>query len=558
MYSGRTDAVPIPKDLHGGKLITLKNGYIYYFTESKWNNELKRPIDNRVCIGKIDPDHEGMMFPGKAFSSFFNTNQKSKTTTAKPLSPLSRSEAGTVDLIRSYGSYIVLKRSAEQIGLLAALDQTFPSHSKEIIALAIHAIMDHYSTSYNFSNWAFDNYCGLNKSLSNEDINEIYAEFARSPYNIKLFFENFRKEFSNKFPNSSKNIVAFDTLDHNKDHNTQAQIKEILPSISTAMFVDETTGISLWYEHFATVAFDQNQSPFSLNKVKDLGYQKLFVMFDRDYYSETNANSINEQELEMIMMMPQNQKLVNETIALWRDIIFLNEFYYINEANIYGVQTKVKLSNNKECYAYVYYDESTAVEERNAIQGKINFYMNEAKSQSEYTEQMQNYFAQRGIVVTPIDQEKNFSLSIDPLMFQQACSNVGFFMILSNRCMSAKDLLYIIKRRDFTQKAFTDLKSHFGLSETYTYNGATYESKLFFAFISLIMMQAFSWYEQKLLHAFSSDTADSLLAEMRRYKIQNNKDGSWLPIYSMNDKQRTIIEALELSESAIEKTIKSI
>ena len=49
-------------------LLMLKNGYIYYVTESHWDKEKKRTVDNRVGIGTIDPDHAGMLFPGKAFA----------------------------------------------------------------------------------------------------------------------------------------------------------------------------------------------------------------------------------------------------------------------------------------------------------------------------------------------------------------------------------------------------------------------------------------------------------------------------------------------------------
>ena len=64
MYAGKSESVPLPTI---GHLHTLKNGYIYWEDGGKWDNERKQTIDSRVSIGKIDPDHEGMMFPNRNY-----------------------------------------------------------------------------------------------------------------------------------------------------------------------------------------------------------------------------------------------------------------------------------------------------------------------------------------------------------------------------------------------------------------------------------------------------------------------------------------------------------
>lgn len=68
MYVGQYDPVKIPKS---GKLHIQKNGYVYWSNASKWDNEKKRSIDNRVSIGKIIPDQPGMMYPNKKYFDIF-------------------------------------------------------------------------------------------------------------------------------------------------------------------------------------------------------------------------------------------------------------------------------------------------------------------------------------------------------------------------------------------------------------------------------------------------------------------------------------------------------
>ena len=58
MYVGQYEPVRIP---NSGKLHIQKNGYVYWSNASKWDNEKKRSIDNRVSIGKVISDQPGMM-----------------------------------------------------------------------------------------------------------------------------------------------------------------------------------------------------------------------------------------------------------------------------------------------------------------------------------------------------------------------------------------------------------------------------------------------------------------------------------------------------------------
>ena len=73
MYVGQYEPVEIPKN---GKLHIQKNGYVYWSNASKWDNEKKRSIDNRVSIGKIIPNQPGMMYPNKKYFDIFGIDSK--------------------------------------------------------------------------------------------------------------------------------------------------------------------------------------------------------------------------------------------------------------------------------------------------------------------------------------------------------------------------------------------------------------------------------------------------------------------------------------------------
>ena len=75
MYVGQYDPVNIPDC---GKLHIQKNGYVYWSNASKWDNEKKRSIDNRVSIGKVIPEQPGMMYPNKKYFDIFGIDQGKK------------------------------------------------------------------------------------------------------------------------------------------------------------------------------------------------------------------------------------------------------------------------------------------------------------------------------------------------------------------------------------------------------------------------------------------------------------------------------------------------
>lgn len=571
MYAGKTTSIDIPSVEHG-RLITLSNGYIYYVTEFRWDSTKKRTEDNRVGIGKVDPEHPGKMFPNKKYALFFGAPvteaQVADTIDTNWYDRTKRKEAGKLDFTLSYGPFAVLTRAAEMSGMLNALQQSMPRLWREIFAVALHAVVAEQSTAQSFPGWAFDNWCGLTNSPSDSTISRIYSEIARTPECIPLFFEYYFREFHKAFPVSDVRVVAFDSTNQVTESKNQVKARrgksktgEKLPIINTAMFVDEVTHISLWYEHFDGNVLDKSQTPYSIEKAKELGFKKLFAMMDRGYYSESNARKINLLNIEFGMMMPETASIVSDLISKFKCDIKLQEKHYIPEEDIYGIQTTVELSS-QNFYAYVFYDDHTATDERNSIHAKVNYFMEEAQKRFRYTEKMKKFFSERGIIVNKVEYneqtKKNFTLEINNEMVQQAYEESGFFVIISNKLLSAKDMICIARSRDCVEKAYRDLKSHFMLSRTYTHSDETYCGKMFVAFIALIILQSFRWFTRHILRSNSSETISTLLSEMRKYKILEKKDCTWMPVYTMNKKQKEIVKALTLTEEQIEKDVRSL
>ena len=364
MYAGKSESVPLPTI---GHLHTLKNGYIYWEDGGKWDNERKQTIDARVSIGKIDPDHEGMMFPNRNYFSIFdsaNPPQSDVEASDKPDNPFSRT--------LNYGAYAAMLGAAESVGCISALRKTFPERWDAIFAAALHSITAENSVAQDMPYWCFHNYCGLDSPLYSNEMSRLYEYISEDAESIPDFMYRFREGYSAAFPDSGTTLVGFDSTNQNTNsHGIElaefghAKVKENLPDINTAMFVDETTGIPLYYEHFYGSILDKTETPFTMEKVKDLGFKKLFLMMDRGYFSQKSLESVNEYDFAI--MCPESLQMVKQLFKEYSAEIKDSEKSYISDENIYGK----RIRNMEVCggtyNCYVYYDSKRAEEERSTI-----------------------------------------------------------------------------------------------------------------------------------------------------------------------------------------------
>ena len=566
MYAGLVDTIDIPTKTTEGYPACLKNGYVYWVTNSHWDPKKKRTVDVRTPIGK-KADENGKMYPNKKFEQIFGPINPIVAEIQAQLGELQ--EPGPFDTRLSFGSYAAMSAAFENVGALNALKQAFPKWWRKIFAVAFHAVDAEDSTAQLYSGWAFDNYAGWEKALSGSDISKLYKTVAQDAKAIQTFFALFRRYFHEKFPQASERIVAFDSTNQVTESRNQPMAKhgksktgEPLPIINTAMYVDQITGISLWYEHFDGNVLDKSQTPYTIEKAADLGYKKLFLMMDRGYFSQQAVNAFQEQELGFGMMMPEVAAITTETIAAYRDVIRNKSEYLIPEQKIFGCKTKVKVGTHS-LSGYIFYDDDTAKDERDAVNSKLAYFTEEANKKKRYTEKMAKYFEARGLkIIKTADKStretKNFRIEVDTERVQKAYDDAGFFMMLSNRDLPPVQMIGIGRQRDSAEKAFRRFKTHFELARTYSHKNDTYTGKMFVAFLSLVMLSAFAWYTRPILRGTSSATASTLIAELRRYKMLKKPDGTWMPAYALNRQQKDVLTCLNVLPESLEAMVRNV
>ena len=557
MYSGLVQTVEIPK----GKVKILKNGYIYWITKSHWDNDRKMTVDDRTIIGKLDPNDTTHMFPNKKYEKIFGPINEDEAMAREKYDPVIRKQAGKMDQTLSYAPYAVMFEAFCKCGCKEALQKAFPSLWKKIFAVSLHGIVAQNSTAQAFPGWAFDNYCGLRSAISDSEISRLYSSVGGDVASVAVFFELYRKYYHKVFPKSGERIDAFDSTNQETDSRHQSRAKRgkskegrIFPIVNTAMFVDEETGIAQYYEHFDGNILDKSETPYTVEKACELGFKKLFLMQDRGYYTQGNIKLLDRLGIGYGMMMPETTDFAGDLIKQYLPTIKLKEKYYIESEDIYGIVKHINIGG-KRYPAYIFYDDNTARMESDAIHGNVNFWMGEAAKRKNYTEKMDAYFSKRAIIVTKTHRDKNtgknFKLDIDHGAVEESLKAAGAFVVLSNRMMKAEGMIRIARKRDHVEKAYRMLKDHFGLHRTY-------DGKMFVAFVGLITLQSYSWFARPVLKAKTSETIETTVAELHKYKIILKENGTWMPAYACNKQQKELLSCFGLSQESLEKQVRSI
>ncbi len=570
MYS-RDKKVKIPQSGKKGTIHIIKSGYVYLAVTYKWDSENRKPIEKRVTIGIRTEDNVSMMYPNPNYYQYFGTaEEKIANQPKKPkVNSLKRKEAGPIDSHISVGLYYVLKEASKRTGCFDALTQVFSTSDADLIlALAIHAIATPNSSVQDFSSWCFDNYCGLAHVVSDSEINRLYAKLGSDQDLIESFLKCYSENFIKKIASAPKRVIAIDpskqnvySLDQDQSSCAKVKINLALPTINTALFLDEDTGIPVWFEHYDG-SLDKIKTPYLLKTISNLGYKKFMAIFDHDYYSETKIQELRAIDgYDFGMLCLHNDKLLDAIIDEHGEEIKERQSYYIADENIYGACFKIENFGAKS-FAYLFYRKSQANDEHTVIHQNLRYYWNKALQQKHYSDDMAQEFNAFNIIVNKIshiDEEgRDFQLVEDINGIQKLLDRAGFFVMLSDLELTPAEAIKLARQKECVEQCFEKFKRHFDLSISSTHSMETYYGKVFIAFIASIIYASIKHDVKEILASSTSITMECLMAELNKYKAELSIKGNWRPVYTMSKLQQEILQAVDLTEQKLYKEIEEL
>ena len=561
--------------------IVLSSGYVYFYTEMKYDPVTKRTKDNRKAVGKLSADDPLKMHPNQNYYSLV-AEKNSSSLDQPPTDTVSSTneEADLGDDESNYflpkpmarhvnvGHYIGLFKAAERIGMITALQKAFPMHWEKIFALVTYVIDTSCSTAQLFPYWGYQNYCGFSKPFSDSTISEVYSFIGKDDWAIDRFIRDFNNNYQKSVPTDKERIVAFDATNRNTTckENRYAQFgkpkvkKDGVPQVNTALMVDEKTGIPLYYENYFGSLLDKNETTISAERVKELGFEKLMFVMDSGYASKDCIDSIKEL-YEFSVMTPDSFDVVKYMMEKYAVTIKENTTYYLWSEDAYGIQEQEIAAFDGKYNAFLFYDSQRGKEEVDSIHDKARALLKTALERKRYTETFRKTYAPYILIETcqmnPVTKQ-NFTAKINTEAVAEEVRKAGYFVVISNSNLSPERILQITRGRDKGEKAFQRFKSSLDMSASGTHNTLTYDGKTFMAFCALIVSEAFRWYLKEILSARTSTTMETCLAELRNFQMQIKSNGKYMPLTAMTKVQKEIYIKLGMDWASVIKVIRTL
>jgi len=535
----KNEIVEIPKD----KIRITSNNYVYYLIESVYSKIGKRCNEKREVIGKRCS--EGKMIPNKNYYLYFEKNKH-------------LNEPPKIDNYLHFGQYVALKKSFEYVGALNSLIETFGEElSKKIFAISMHMLSNETIVGQDYDGWAFSNYSGLSISLSSGNITDIYKQITIEK--IEEFLNRYQTKYRESFKNNTLDCFAFDSTNQNTSSKNileaeygKAKDDDNLKIINTSFMTDEITGIPLYYEHFLGSLLDKTQIDKSHTKLNDLGYQNLFFIFDRGYYSHESMNKVLNKN-DAAILVPKTVASTKNIIDKYMNVIRNSETHFLPRQSIYGIKTTSNSFLDRKLYVYIYYDDDTAKLERDSMHGKLQALEDRISTIKKLTNDVikiyDSYFylsqGSNGIV---------FKRKVD--VIQKFLDRAGFFVVVSNKNLDLDQMIKIVKNKDSVEKNFRRMKSTLDASKTYCHSGITFEGKMFCVFLAIIMSQSLYFFCKKYFDELSSRTLRTCLNELNKYIIyKSEKLNKWFPKYGLTKQSKKVFSCLNINKTYLENLI---
>ena len=515
------------------EIVIDKKGYVYLILGYEYNPKTKHTDDKRKSIGKVCEDNKNLMYPNKNYSEFFEVK--------------ALEEPSSIDTYLHFGSYLAMKKISKTFGLLDALKRSFPKLYEKIFALALFAIDSEDSTAQHYEKWGFSNYAGLETCLSSGNISEIYRKIGEERESREEFLKLYNESYLKNNDIEGRRVLAFDSTNQNTSANVEnmnqaefgkAKKDKSLPIINTAFFTDEKTGIPIYYETFYGSILDKTETPFTKEKIENLGFKKCFFVMDRGYYSEKALKSMENDDFAM--MCPENLDEVKTIFKKYKDAITEKVQAYIPEENVYGMRVDEEYKNG--LFYYVFFDPETRRDEQNIIYGKVNRILSELSKPNKYyskklAEKYSKYFT-----LIKINQKgkSKYNILRNNSVIQEEIDNAGLFAVVSNVKMSASEMIQIARKRDTVEKNFRTLKTHLSFDKPDVHNDLTFDGKMFVMFIALNLITTYKFKIKTHLDEVSSRTVHTTLSTLNKIIIEK-RDDCWCLRYALTKKNKEIL-----------------
>lgn len=548
--------VPIPEVK--GKITRMKKGnltYIQLETGRNYLKDRKYTIPIRVSIGKIDPEHPGMMYPNEKYADYFLDT---------PM-PQERPESDRSCALR-IGSHVVIKKVLEDYKLPAILEKHLGSNSGLFLDLVSFMLIDEENVGLHYPDFAFCH------PLFSDQM-KIYSDVAVSRMLNSIGKDQiigFLNDWNKDRDHSQKIYISYDSTNKNCSAGDidlvefgKAKDDKGVPIFNVSVVFDKSNRVPLLYEEYPGSITDVSQFTYMVDKVREYGYSKIGFILDRGYFSKDNIRYMEENKFSFIMMIKGRKKLVASLVDKNRNTFETVRSCAIRSYKVYGKTVESRLYDDdiRNRYIHIYFNPSKQAAEREQLEQRIEKFRiflekhigTDTKFSNTYLDYFKLTYDKKGCLISVREREDVIERSL------RLC---GYFCIVTSDRMTASEALIQYKGRDISEKLFQADKTFLGSGCMRIHSSRALSAKLFVEFVALIVRNRIYNLLKETMTRLETRanymTVPKAIRELEKIEMIRRNNGRYLLDHAVSKKQKIILSSFGLSEADMTESANEI
>lgn len=438
-----------------------KHIYVYE-VESYWDKDKKQPRQKRSYLGKKDPATGELVSTRKGYECL------------------------------DYGSYYFLSEVARKSDVQLLLKQIFPDSWQELLHCVFFEISEK-NPLYLCKPWLECTYHDPPTDLSSQRISELLAELGQQERERINFLKAWAKV------HQASEYIVFDITSFSYYGKKLEELEwgynrdgEALPQVNLGILYGEPSSLPLFYTPYPGSIPDVRTLQNMVEILEWLELSTALFVLDRGFFSSYNLKRMNERMRFVIPFSFSNKKALELIKKHKRDLAVHSNAFRLNKQLWYGVQDRVQIGEGRYS-CYVYLNEKLRAEERERFLSQvldIEQKLQEPAFRSK--EEVEAFLSEtfRGwktiFQITERDRKPPLVKRKEQGITDRL-ERMGTMILLSNRAMEGKELLYLYRRKDAVEKFFDAVKHELERKRLRIHTQETFEGRLFLDFIALIL-----------------------------------------------------------------------
>jgi len=499
-------------------------GRIYlYEVESYWDSKLKQPRQKRKYLGRKKEDYQ----------------QSIKNT------------LGNIS-VKILGDVYLLQSIADKLDLERILSKVFPSHYKEILAIAYYQITQ-ASPSYLFHYWLDEHHLPGVKSLDSTAISEFFQDIGKSKDKI-LEFQYQWVEKLQPIEAVYYDITSISSYGTNNDYIEWGYNRdgEQLPQVNMGVICCSKTSLPIIYRLYCGSIVDVTTLKNTVNYLKAFGVKDFMCIMDRGFYSNQNIIGMNNPEngIRFIQPIPYTTKMARELVTSnKRELSSSYNAFTYNEELLYYVNDEYVIDQDNKFDAHIYFNEKSMVDQKQALLQKVIEIFEKLKGKPFKNRKHFNDYLETEIPAGIRDYFKWVSSEkiciYNNKAIERTISRMGTFIIITNnKGLNKEKVLSYYRRKDAIEKMFDLVKNEMDGNRLRVHSGNTTDGSMFVRFVALILYSEIARIlkENDLYKKF---TVREMFAELRKIKLTSLKDQGYI-VSELTKRHKQILDAFNI------------